>query len=90
MKFKKVISLLLIILTSFVGLTGCSQKQETSKSLDENQKITIKYWVPFTPNQYIKSLNESEMYKELERRTNVHVEFIHPAEGQEKEQFNLI
>lgn len=90
MKFKKVISLLLIILTSFVGLTGCSQKQETSKSLDENQKITIKYWVPFTPNQYIKSLNESEMYKELERRTNVHVEFIHPAEGQEKEQFNLM
>lgn len=75
------------------GEKNMSTEDEGKKTGDDkkpDKKITIKYWVPFTPNQYIQSLNESLMYEELEERTGIHVEFIHPPEGQEMEQFNLI
>ncbi|MCX7885329.1 MAG: extracellular solute-binding protein [Caloramator sp.] len=91
MKIKKLLTAMLLLTISFSSFSACSNKtSEKTNSSSSNEKISIKYWVPFTPNQYIKSLNESEMYKELENRTNVHVEFIHPAEGQEKEQFNIM
>lgn len=94
MKSKRVLSLVLAGMLSMVTVTGCGNKasetaEKGAKELS-NEKISIKYWVPFSANQYIKSLNESEMYKELEKRTNVHVDFTHPAEGQEEEQFNLM
>lgn len=91
MKSKRVLSIVLTGILTVITAAGCGKKEPVaSNTNDTNEKITIKYWVPFTPNQYIKSLNESLMYKELETRTNVHVEFIHPAEGQESEQFNLM
>ncbi|MBZ9685626.1 extracellular solute-binding protein [Clostridium estertheticum] len=100
MKSKRALSLTLVAMLAMSMLAGCGDKAKTTASSDSkstaaskpssNEKITIKYWVPFASNQYIKSLTESEMYKELEARTNVHVEFIHPTEGQELEQFNLL
>ncbi|WP_055669210.1 extracellular solute-binding protein [Desnuesiella massiliensis] len=88
--------LLTLVLAALITVTavGCNKTKSTQGSKDGdkngNEKITIKYWTSFTPNQYIKSLNESLMYQELEKRTNVHVEFEHPVEGQETEQFNLL
>lgn len=35
-------------------------------------------------------LNNTPFYKELEERTNVHIEWIVPASGSEREQFNLM
>lgn len=40
--------------------------------------------------QKYKNFGDTELYKELEKRTNVKAEFIHPAVGQEIEQFNLM
>ena len=53
---------------------------------------TITYWVPLHPNaaQIISTWNDNEVFQEMERRTGVHVEFIHPPIGQETEQFNLM
>lgn len=34
--------------------------------------------------------NESEFFKELEKRTNVHIEWIVPAAGSERDQLNLL
>jgi putative aldouronate transport system substrate-binding protein len=94
MKGKRVLSLILVVMLIMLSMVGC-KKNETSTSGQDVEggadgKVTIKYWVPFASNQYIQSLNESEMYKELEERTGVHVKFIHPAEGEEIEQFNLM
>lgn len=88
------LSLTLGALLTMTAVVGCNKTKPTQGENEpgkgEKKNISIKYWVPFTPNQLIKSLNESEMYKELEKRTGVHVDFIHPAEGQELEQFNIL
>lgn len=94
MRSRRLLTLVLASLLTMMTAAGCNKTTpaDTSKGkdIDTNEKISIKYWAPFTPNQYIKSLNESLMYQELEKRTNVHVDFIHPAEGQELEQFNIL
>lgn len=38
----------------------------------------------------LKSMNEMGMFKELEKRTNIHIDFKHPPVGQSKEQLNLM
>lgn len=40
--------------------------------------------------QYIQSYNENEVYQEMEKITGIHIDFIHPASGQEKEQFGIM
>lgn len=40
--------------------------------------------------QIIESFNDNEVYKELERRTGIKMDFISPPVGQETEQFNLM
>lgn len=56
-----------------------------------DEPITFTYWVPFgeTAKEIITDLSQNEVYQELEKLTNVKIEFVHPAEGQETEQFNL-
>ncbi len=94
MKGKRVLSLILVAVLVMLGTAGCKKDGTSTSGNDVEEgtdgKVTIKYWVPFASNQYIQSLNESEMYKELEERTGVHVDFTHPAEGEEMEQFNLM
>ena len=55
-------------------------------------KVTLTYWVPIEgwAAPAIKSYNDSEIYKEIEKITNVSIEWIHPAVGQAAEQFNLM
>lgn len=53
-----------------------------------SKPTTLKLWIP--TSNHIKSFNDSEYYKEFEKRTGVHIEFISPAVGQEKEAFNLL
>lgn len=54
--------------------------------------IKLKYWVVLANEAIpaIKSFDENEVYKELERRTGIKVEFIHTIDAQKKEQFNLM
>ncbi|WP_186445610.1 extracellular solute-binding protein [Paenibacillus cremeus] len=54
--------------------------------------ITLKVWAPMNPNasQFITDYGQNEVYQELEKRTGIHIQFIHPAQGQEKEAFNLM
>lgn len=57
-----------------------------------DKPITFTYWVPFggTAKEIIPDLSQNEVYQELEKLTNVKIEFIHPPEGQESEHFNLM
>ncbi|MDF2923583.1 MAG: extracellular solute-binding protein family 1 [Paenibacillaceae bacterium] len=57
-----------------------------------SQPLTLSYYVQLTASRPdgMTSLNDMEAYKELEKRTGIHLEFQHPASGQEQNQFNLM
>ncbi len=93
MKGKKVLALItLISVVSSFALTGCGSKKDSEVSTGTNKNVTLKYWQEFSVNASagMKSMNENAAYKEVEKKTGVHIEFIHPAEGQAQEQFNLL
>jgi|GEM_PF-788915 len=52
---------------------------------------TFTFWIE-SPNPTANMLNlaDGDMWQELERRTNIHVEMDHPAKGMEREQFMLV
>jgi putative aldouronate transport system substrate-binding protein len=54
--------------------------------------VTLKVWAPISPNatQFISGNSQNEAYMEMEKRTGIKIEWIHPAQGQEKEAFNLM
>ncbi len=57
-----------------------------------NTNVTLTYWVPLFNNvsASVRNLNDTPLYKEMEKRTGIKVKFNHPAFGQEGEQFNLM
>jgi len=83
-----------------------SSKQDSSKSDDDsddkssgeslypiaNGDITLKVWMPINPiaTKYIQTYAENEAFKRAMEDTGVNLEFIHPANGQETEHFNLM
>lgn len=105
-RFFKVTIYVLVISSLLLSLlfSGCSkQSTETKQSTAANsntseakdistEKITLKYFYPLG-GDYLKALdnlNESLVIQEMEKKTNIHMEFIHPPFGQEKEQYNLM
>ncbi len=58
----------------------------------EDGSVTLKYWLPIHPNaaKFIRDYGENEAFQELEKKTGVKVEYIHPTIGNEKENFNLL
>lgn len=84
---------LLVTLAMLVTCFGVfAEEPEVSLPLtDETQTLT--YW--FNLDNWkaapeISSYSEVAAYQELEKLTNVHIDFIHPVIGQETEQFNLM
>ncbi len=67
-------------------------KNELTGSRITDKSITLKYWIPLHASaaKIIKDFSENEVYKELEKRTGIQVEFLHPPAGQEKEQYQLM
>ena len=57
-----------------------------------DEKVTLKYWIPMPgPNaNYVSEWGETEIYQEIMERTGVDIEFVHPAGGQEREQYNVL
>jgi len=57
-----------------------------------SKQTTLKVWMPMDQDytKTMKNIGESEYYKELEKRTGVHIDFIHPAIGQESASLNLL
>ena len=96
MKSKRALLFVLTLIMIISCMSGCGKKpvdeqgDTGDKQGEKEEKIEITYWVPFAANEYINTLDDSLMYKELEERTGVHVKFIHPAEGQEEEQFHIM
>ena len=70
-----------------IGLAGCGGEEGGS-----GETKSLSYWVPMEKSiaTRVKDYNDVEMYKQREADSGIHMEFIHPAIGQETEQFNLM
>lgn len=70
-------------------LSSCAGRNENTSG-EETKELS--YWAPIeaTLATQVSSYNDVSMYKKLEEKTGVHINFIHPAAGQEAEQFNLL
>lgn len=66
--------------------------EETGITFPLEEQVTLTMWAPFNVNaaSVMEDYNGSLVFQEMEKRTNVHIEFIHPAIGQDSEQFNLM
>jgi putative aldouronate transport system substrate-binding protein len=61
--------------------------QQTYPISDE--KITLTYWYPNANSMgTLADYNDSEFFQWLEEKTNIHIEFIVPASGEESQSFN--
>ncbi len=72
--------------------TAASKASEALTLPIVKEPLTLTYWASLTPNvaATMKSYNEVGCYKELEKRTGMHIEFQHPPIAQEQEQLNLL
>lgn len=103
-KSMKALTMLVAIGVLVSTVSGCGKKEnstdtktntDVSDAKPGNQTLplvskptTFKVWLP--TNNNVKSFDDSEYFKELEKRTGVHVEFISPAVGQEQASLNLL
>lgn len=89
MNTKKVLLSSMSVLLAAAVISACGgEKKETSTDGPK----TFTYWIGMAPTAmtYIQSYNEMDIYKQREKDSGVHIEFIHPASGQAQEQFNLM
>lgn len=88
MKKFRITALICAVALGTACFTGCSKKTDIA----DGGANTFTYWAPIEASlaTQVQSYNEVEMYKHLEEKTGVHIDFIHPAVGQEGEQFNLL
>lgn len=71
---------------------GTLEKVTTPDTYPIQTEETLTYWMDLSPlvsNEY-KSMNDTPFAKELQKETGIKVEFVHPAQGQETERFNLM
>jgi putative aldouronate transport system substrate-binding protein len=81
-----------IVISAFAG--GKAETPRAVREVEEfplREKVTLTYLMPFpvTASSVMDDFNGSLTYQELEKLTNVHINWIHPAAGQETEHFNL-
>lgn len=84
------------------GTNGAGQGQGQGPQVPElgdnlvlplvEQPVTFTVWTVLSNlmGSQLEALHESYYYQELARRTNVHIEFMHPPAGGEQESLNLI
>ena len=98
---KKAICAFAGALACALAFTGCSGggsrslatvKKTTPDTYPIQTDETVTYWVELSGHvsAHSQSLNDTEFAKNLIKETGINVEFVHPAIGQEKEQFNLM
>lgn len=77
-KFKKLLSLVIAVLVILSVFAGCGANENTVSTGG-----TYTYWVTMDTNvaNTMTSFNEHPLYKEMENRLGIDVEFIHPSAG---------
>lgn len=104
MKKKMCLAVLLALSAAAAWAAGAQETQaakavqpERTEPIDEypiktDEPVTLSYWVPLPApvSKIISNLGENLAYQQMEKDTGIHINFIHPAIGQEAEQFNLM
>ena len=82
-KFKKIIALASAVTLIAASFAACGGKEkEVAKDVDPNAPLT--YWCTMdgnSSNAGLQSYSDMMLFKEMEKRTGVKVEFIHPIKG---------
>ena len=103
MQKRKRVLMIALATVMILSLTACS-KTEKETSSGTTVKLTegtiyplecddeLTYWAQLDTNlsTQVSNFGETELAKELEKRTGVKITYIHPAQGQQTEQFNLL
>jgi len=65
---------------------------ELSYSFPLEEPVTLTYWIYLNSAaaKSITNYNEMLLFQELQKRTGVEIDFIHPAVGQEADQFSIM
>lgn len=86
MKAKKILALMLAAAT----LIMCSACGSKDKESSDANKIT--WWTAINSivGQNASNYADTPVYQEIQKRTGVELEFIHPVIGQETQQFNIM
>lgn len=92
---KKLLALLcaLFMLTTMISALAFAEEAAplTKATLPlTDQTTTFKIWIPFGNTTIMTGEGDRKCWIEMEKRTNVHIEWISPAAGEEKEKFNLL
>ena len=84
-------TVLLLATALTCSCVGCGSKPEQTDS-NQGDSVTLTWWTPLFPHvaQTATNFGEVALYKELEKETGVNLEFVHPAQGQENEKFNIM
>lgn len=105
MSRKKIEIILLLTLSMIASMAaGCSSGTKSTVVKDNeaqtsskgntlpltDKPVTFKYWVPNASSDQIKNYNDTLSMQEIEKKTGVHIDFVHPAAGQEQQAFNLM
>lgn len=72
--------------------TGTAETKPAGGKITD-KPITIKYWCDLPADKVapvFKNMGDIKMYKVLEERTGIKVQFLHPPAGQANDQFNLM
>jgi len=83
-KFTKLIAVLSAVALISGVVAGCGgTEKEKEKEVAKTDGTTFSYWtvIDGDSSSTITNYNEMMMYQELEKRTNVHIDFIHPVAG---------
>ena len=101
MKVKR-LSFWLAVVLVITAFSGCGKKEEVVSTVTDLPKgeisypieteQTLKYWVKLngTVAQVAPTVNETVFAEWEYEKTGIKVEYIHPAQGQEGEKFNLM
>lgn len=91
MKSKRTICVALaLVMTVVCLLSGCNSAKQIDVKDGAENKLT--YWTGLNSalSQTVSNFGETPLVKELSKRLDVEVTYIHPPLGQEKEKFNLL
>ncbi|MDP2790299.1 MAG: extracellular solute-binding protein [Rectinemataceae bacterium] len=80
--------LCLVALAFVLVMSGYSQ----AATVQKQSSATFSYWVQLNAAhvEILKNWNDTASMKEFEKKTGVHMNFIHPPVGQEVQSFNLM
>lgn len=76
----KFVTLITVVSMLLCSMTACFEKKET---VTDTNGTTLTLWTTMDANSSVSMTNYNEMmlFQELEKRTGVHIDFIHPIAG---------